>query len=271
MPTYGLNDEDKEIEKLQRYMNEVMLLDNKPDGILGKVTQAVLKRLQDKLGITENDADGPCYGPITQSKTLPFINKKYLSEDDFSRASSKSGLEVNIIKTVTAVEALQFGFYSNGSPVILFERHHFYKQLCNAKGIQFANKVAADHPDVCSPSTGGYVGGKRELLRLHKARTIDEECALLSASYGLFQIMGFNYAQAGYSTVKDYYNSICISEDNQLAAFVNYLLKDKDKSLLNSLKKRDFAAFAKEYNGPAYKKNNYDTKMEKVYRSLSSK
>ena len=58
---------------------------------------------------------------------------------------------------------------------------------------------------------------------------------------------------------------------NQLDAFVNYLLLDKDKSLLANLKKKDFAAFAKEYNGPAYKKNNYDVKMLKAYQAFSGK
>lgn len=271
MMTYGLNDESSDIVKLQRYLNETFMMDMKADGVLGKVTQATLKRLQDKLGITEKDQDGPAYGPLTQSRILDFIDKKYLNENDFQRASVKTQLEVNVIKTVTTVEALQFGFHSNGLPVTLFERHKFYDNLCKYKDEAFANKVAARNPDICNPSPGGYVGGKGELQRLERARSIDETCALLSASYGLFQIMGFNYKQAGYNSVKEYYDAMCVSEDNQLDAFMSYLMLDKDKSLFSNLKKKDFAAFAKEYNGPAYKKNNYDAKMIKAYQSLSGK
>lgn len=269
MATYGLNDQGDNVVKLQRYLNELFMLDMKPDGELGKITQAALKRLQDKHGIVENDSDGPAYGPVTQAKIADFINKKYLNEDDFVRASAKAQVEINLIKTVTAVEALQFGFFSNGLPVTLFERHKFYENLCKNKGDDFANKVAARNPDICNPSPGGYTGGKAELQRLERARSIDETSALLSASYGLFQIMGFNYKQAGYNSVKEYYEAVCVSEDNQLDAFVNYLMLDKDKSLLTNLKKKDFVAFAKEYNGPAYSKNSYDTKMQKAYQSLS--
>jgi hypothetical protein len=270
MKTYGLNDSGPEVLRLQRYMNEVFLADNRPDGVLGKVTQATLKRLQIKLGIVEDDESGPCYGPVTQSKVLDFINKKYLTEEDFQRASVKSGLEVNIVKAVTEVEAVQFGFFSTGAPVVLFERHHFYRLVRNLKGTPFANKLSIDNPDICSPEPGGYVGGKRELLRLNKARAIDDEAALKSASYGLFQIMGFNHEQAGYDTVRKYYNAMCQSEDNQLDAFVNYLISDKDKTLITSLKKKDFASFAREYNGSAYKKNNYDVKILNAYNKLSS-
>lgn len=271
MATYGLNDKSDDVLKLQRYLNELFILDMKPDGVLGKVTQSNLKRLQDKLKITENDADGPCYGPITQAKISEYINTKYLSEKDYERAAQKTGLEVNLVKTVTTVEALQFGFYNNGLPITLFERHIFHKQLTKTRGDEFVNKIVERYPDICSPTAGGYVGGKAELQRLDKARAIDEECALLSASYGLFQIMGFNFQQAGYKNVKDYYAAVCVSENNQLDAFVNYLLLDKDKSLLNSLKKKDFTAFAKEYNGPAYQKNNYDVKMQNAYLQLSKK
>lgn len=271
MATYGLNDRGEEIVKLQRYLNELFMLEMKPDGAFGKITQSTLKRLHDKLKIKENDENGPCYGPITQSKILSYINAKYLSEDDYANAATKTGLEVNIVKTVTSVEALQFGFYSNGLPVTLFERHIFYQQLCKYRNDEFANKVVGRYPDICNPSQGGYVGGKSELQRLERARSIDEDCALLSASYGLFQIMGFNFRQAGYKTINEYYEAVCLSEEKQLDAFVNYLLLDKDKSLLNSLKKKDFAAFAKEYNGPAYQKNNYDVKMQKAYLELSKK
>ena len=273
MSTYGLNDQDDEIVKLQRYLNEIFMLDMKPDGVLGKVTQSALKRLQDKLKIAEADTDGPCYGPITQSKVFDYINKKYLTEDDYVRAARKTDLEISVVKTVTAVEALQFGFYNNGLPITLFERHVFYQQLCKYRGDDFANKIADRYSDICNPSSGGYTGGKSELQRLDRARSIDEDCALLSASYGLFQIMGFNYRQAGYKTVNEYYEAICVSEDNQLDAFVNYLLLDKDKSLLTNLKKKDFTAFAKEYNGPGYKKHKepYDVKMQRIYKELSKK
>lgn len=273
MRKYGLGDKSQDIQRLQRYLNEVLTLDMKPDGAFGKVTQSALKRLQDRLAVTEKDADGAFYGPITQSKILETINKKYLTEQDYIDAASKLGVETNVVKTVTAVEALQFGFQNNGSVVMLFERHVFYQRLRANKGEEFAKMVSSHHPDVCNPAPGGYLGGGSEMRRLDRARVIDEECALMSASYGLFQIMGFNYRQAGYSTVKDYFEAMKVSEKNQLNAFVNYVARDKDKSLLVSLKHKDFTSFAKEYNGPGYRnhKEPYDDKMRRIYRELSTK
>ncbi len=250
-------------------MNEVLGLDMKPDGVLGKMTQSALKDYQEKYGIEESDENGACYGPLTQKVSSEFINLKYIKESDFVEASKKTGLEINVIKTVTNVEALQFGFYNNGKPVMLFERHVFYKELLKTRGQAFVNKITAMNPDICNPQTGGYVGGKNELKRLSKALAIDELAALSSASYGLFQIMGFNYKQAGHDSVSKYFDYISIGEKQQLDCFVNYILLDKDKSLLNSLMKKDFTSFAREYNGPGYSKNQYDTKMRNEYARLS--
>jgi peptidoglycan hydrolase-like protein with peptidoglycan-binding domain len=277
MKTYTFNEKHSDILKLQRCLNEVLKLDMKPDGHFGKLTQNALQLYQAKYGIVEKDATGPVYGPITQQHTSAFINRKYIKESDFVDAAKKSGLEINVIKAVTEVEALGFGFYNNGKPVMLFERHIFYKELAKSKGTKVADSYAQKFPDICNKSTGGYIGGASELARLDKASKaiveldIGNNIALLSASYGLFQIMGFNFKQAGFKTVQDYYNSICLSEQEQLNAFVNYILLDSDKSLFNSLKRRDFTSFAKEYNGPGYAKNRYDTKMQTVYNRLSKK
>jgi hypothetical protein len=36
-----------------------------------------------------------------------------------------------------------------------------------------------------------------------------------------------------------------------------------------ALKKQDWAAFAKAYNGPGYKANKYDTKLAEAYQHFS--
>ena len=269
MKTYGLNDRHPDIQRLQRCMNEVLGLDMKPDGVFGKMTQSALQDYQSRYKIKETNRLGVCYGPVTQKQALPFIERKYLNENHYVEAAKKLNLEVNIIKTVTAVEALQFGFYNNGTPVTLFERHVFYRELVASRGSAYATKITAMYPDICNTQTGGYIGGKAELTRLAKARGIDEAAALKSASYGLFQIMGFNYLQTGNVSVGKYFDNISIGEPQQLDAFVNYLLLDKDGSLINNLRKKDFASFAREYNGPGYKKNQYDTKMMAEYLRLS--
>ena len=268
MQTYTLNDTSPDIGKLQRYLNEHFSLEISVDGHLGKLTQSALQRYQDKFRITERNEEGAMYGPLTQYHAGLVINVKYLNEEDYARAADKAKLDIKVIKAVTQVEALGFGFYNNGLPVTLFERHIFYRQLVNLKGQMYADIVALNNSDICNKSPGGYLGGKLELERLEIAKNINETAALNSASYGLFQIMGFNHIQAGYKTVKEYYDAMRVSEDKQLDAFINYILNDKDKSLWKSLANKDFTAFAKEYNGPAYAKNRYDIKMKEAYSKL---
>ena len=270
MKTYSLNDRHPDILRLQRCMNEVLGLSMKPDGIFGRMTQSALVDYQKLNNISETNRSGACYGPITQAVALPFINRKYIKESDFQEAASKLGVELNVVKAVTNVEALQFGFFNNGTPVMLFERHIFYRELVKSKGEAFAKQTAAKHPTLCNPATGAYIGGVAEVGRLSTAMQIDEGAALKSASYGLFQIMGFNHAQAGYANVISYYSAMCASEKNQLDAFVSFVLLNRSGILLNSLKSKDFTNFARIYNGPGYKKNNYDVKMLNEYNRLSA-
>ena len=105
---------------------------------------------------------------------------------------------------------------------------------------------------------GTTAGIENEYKRLEKAKTIDVEAALMSASYGLFQIMGFNYKTSGFSSVGEMYTECSRSERNQLGAFCNFILSDN--RLITALRKQDMLAFALAYNGPA--QVGYDTRLQ---------
>jgi len=53
------------------------------------------------------------------------------------------------------------------------------------------------------------------------------------------------------------------SEGQQLRHMANFC---KSAGLLNALKNKDWAAFAKGYNGPQYAKNQYDIKLANAYQ-----
>ncbi|WP_426770837.1 N-acetylmuramidase domain-containing protein, partial [Pseudomonas aeruginosa] len=76
------------------------------------------------------------------------------------------------------------------------ERHWMFKLL--------KRKLGRDPEinDVCNPKAGGYLGGQAEHERLDKAVKMDRDCALQSASWGLFQIMGFHWEALGYASVQ---------------------------------------------------------------------
>ena len=193
---------------------------------------------------------------------------KALTEEAIREAANNLGVDVACVKAVAEVESLGNGFNSTGMVKILFERHKFYKFIAQKYGAPKANQLAAMHPDICSPKAGGYTSSTAtEHKRLDKAIAIDRECAMKSASWGRFQVMGFNHAAAGFSNVEDFCVAMWKSEDEHLRAFVNFI--KANPNMHQHLKNRNWAAFANAYNGPAYAQNKYDTKLAAAYRKYS--
>lgn len=182
-----------------------------------------------------------------------------LTEFDFKSAAEALGVDVASVKAVTQVESRGSGFLASGEPVILFERHWMYK-LLKQKGI---TPVISD---VCDPKAGGYLGGTLEHVRLGKAVKIDRECALQSASWGLFQIMGFHWKPLGYPSIQAFINDQYKSEGAQLQTFVKFI--KVNPKIHSALKSKNWAEFARLYNGPDYAKNKYDVKLQKAYDSF---
>lgn len=210
------------------------------DGIFGKDTRAVLFEQQ-------NDEV-----PVS----------KYLKESDIIQAAELLEVEPAAIKAVVRVESAGRGYLKDGRVLILFERHKFYN-LLGKKNAALAEKTYADYPRICNPKSGGYYGKEGEYPRFSLAFGIDPECAMMSASWGLFQIMGFNYKSAGYETIHDFVDDMKVSEGKQLLAFCHFV--KNNKTIHNALKKQDWETFAKLYNGVAYKKNSYDSKLANAY------
>lgn len=180
--------------------------------------------------------------------------------EDFKDAAQVLGIEVACVQAVTKVESRGSGFLASGEPVILFERHWMYKLLKAKTGKEpMVNEV-------CNPKAGGYKGGAAEHIRLNTAVMIDRECALQSASWGLFQIMGFHWKALGYKSVQEFINAQYKSEASQLDTFVKFI--QINPGMHQALKQKDWAKFARLYNGSDYAKNQYDTKLAAAYASF---
>jgi hypothetical protein len=181
---------------------------------------------------------------------------KLLTEEDYQRAAAALGCEVAAIKAVTEVEAAGAGFLPDGRVKILFERHKFYKFT--------GGRYASTHPDICNPSAGGYgAGGAHQYARFSRAFALDPKAAMKSASWGKFQIMGFNFASAGFDSVDSMIDAMKQSEGAQLLAFVNFV---KSCQLSDELRRHDWAGFARQYNGANYRINRYDAKLAAAYK-----
>ncbi|EYE45981.1 N-acetylmuramidase family protein, partial [Bacteroides fragilis] len=177
------------------------------------------------------------------------------------------GIEVAVVKAVQAVETGGHGgFVAPGRPMILFEGHIFWREL-KKRGLD-PERYVAGNENILYPKweKGHYYGGMKEDERLEKAREIHKEAADASTSWGMFQVMGFNYAMCGYGSVEEMVKDMCVGEDKQLEAFARFV---KLAKLHSYLEQKDWVGFARRYNGPGYARNQYDKKLEGAYRKFT--
>lgn len=184
--------------------------------------------------------------------------KPKLTNTDFCRAAKRLRCDVAAIKAVAFVESRGEGFYSDGCPVILFERHKF-KSFTQGR-------YNSTHPHL-SGSQGGYgKAGQNQRNKFNQAFALNPTAAMKSCSWGKFQIMGFNYEDCGFASVGAFVDAMKESEGRQLDAFVEFVISN---NLARHLRNLDWAAFARGYNGAGYKANRYDTKMASAYARFS--
>lgn len=276
------------------------LLPLKTDGVCGPVTIGVIKEFQRKvLNIAQPDGrvepnskilealeNGATAG--TQSSkisaafnTLLLTVQQYLktlmpalfktkdekpavtlTEADYQNAASQLSVEVATIKAIASVESSGSGFLNNGAPKILFEGHIFSDLTDGAYDKKY--------PTISYPkwTKAFYLGGVAEYTRYNTAFSLDKNAAMMSASWGKFQIMGLNYAKAGYGSVEQFVQDMYKSEANHLLALVKFL---KANGLDVHLRSKNWAKFAEGYNGPQYAKNKYDIRLKQAYEAFTIK
>ena len=135
---------------------------------------------------------------------------------------------------------------------MLFEPHVFYRCLTpERRALAVANGLA-----YASWKPGQYP--KDSYPRLARALEIDETAVLKACSWGLGQILGENHRAAGFATPQAMVAAFCESEAAQLEGMVAFITA---RGLDGHLRNHNWAAFARGYNGPAYAKHGYDTKL----------
>lgn len=177
----------------------------------------------------------------------------------YKQAADTLGCNEAAVRAVASVESAGSGFLPDGRAKILFEAHIFSRLT--------GHKYDNTHPDISSRKWNKklYIGGAGEYRRLDRAMALSAELAVQSASWGKFQIMGFNYKRCGFKDIQDFMFAMR-SEEGQLKAFVGFIQSMK---LADELQRRDWAGFASVYNGPAYAVNAYDSKMATAYKRFA--
>jgi len=172
------------------------------------------------------------------------------------------GCEVAALKAVIAVESAGNGFAPDKRPIILNEPHIFYRELGKVSAAKRTEAVKAGLA-YARWKTKPYP--KTQALRyawLGKAMAISKDAALKACSWGLGQIMGFNYKLCGYASVTAFVEAMKVSEGAQLYAIARFIVSAK---LQRHIRNKAWAAFAKGYNGSGHAKHGYHTKMANAY------
>lgn len=235
------------------------------DGDFGEQTEIAVVAFQRRAGLVDDGVAGP--------KTLAALagrdTSKLLKRKDLQQAADRLGVPLASVMAVNQVESRGEGFASNGRPVILFERHVMHARLqANGLSEAEADALAAKHPALVNRKAGGYIGGTAEHQRLAQATQIHYAAALESASWGLFQIMGYHWQRLGYLDAQHFADTMALSEAAQLDAFVSFI--ETDTALHKALKGKKWAEFARRYNGPNYARNLYDVKLARAYAQFAA-
>jgi hypothetical protein len=187
---------------------------------------------------------------------------KTLTDEDFSRAAVALDVEVCAIKAVAEVESAGSGFLPDGRPAILYEAHVFHKETGGRHASATDRKGVKLSSQTWNRSLYGATGAHQH-DRYEDARALNADAANKAASWGMFQIMGGNHKAAGFDTSQDFVDAMWNGgAAAHLDAFVGFIKANK---LDVPLRAKNWAAFAKGYNGPAYAQNKYDQKMAAAY------
>lgn len=237
------------------------------DGIFGITTQEVLKQYQKEndLPITGE------YDEHTQEVLGPLIDYMFIKIADIDEIALINDIHPAALKAVYSVESKGDGFLPKGYPVILYEGHIFYKYYLAEYGKHEADVLAQRYPSIVYKqwTSAYYKGGMAEYSRYNAASLLNEKIAKLSTSYGLFQVMGFNYRRAGYSSLDSYVAAMHESEHEQLKAGVSFIRSNS--AMFEALQRLDWPSFAKYYNGAGYARNSYHIRLARSYQSWLQK
>ncbi|MCJ2035526.1 N-acetylmuramidase domain-containing protein [Methylobacterium sp. J-068] len=192
-----------------------------------------------------------------------------------SSSPPQSGVEAACLLTVIEVEtggrpfeAADLDPSDGNEPALLFERHVFLKRLkALAPGlVDEAKRQGLTVSKWGGPGSAQYADQKTSAGRLAlmaKAAALHAEAAYQSASFGLFQVMGFNYTACGFPSAVAMHAALTRGGvATHLAVGIAFM---RSKGLLRKLGAHDWKAFASGYNGTAYKKNAYDAKLADAF------
>lgn len=179
-----------------------------------------------------------------------------LDDIDLPRLGHRIGVGEDELHAFMDVEAAGSGFDAQGRPKMLFEPHVFFRNLVGPK------RDAAVKAGLAYRTWGEKPYPADSYPRLLKAVAIDETAALMSASWGLTQILGENCKAAGYATPQAMVEAFMADEAAHLEATIVLL---QAWGIDDDLKAHRWAVVARVWNGPGYARNRYDVRLAEAF------
>jgi hypothetical protein len=222
------------------------------------MNHADLQRRLATLGHYRGMIDGR-FGPQSKAAVLACMTEgpDYpVDARDIAVAASELRVDVAKVWAIYDVESSGDAFI-DGRPAILFEPHRFSKST--------GHRFDKSHPTLSSWTWNRKLyprsqdGRWRQLL---DAVALDVDAGFMSASYGAFQILGENYAVCGAPDPWSFAWRQAQTVGDQLDAFIRFVA---ERGLSGPLRRGDWAAFARGYNGTAYRENKYDEKLAAAF------
>lgn len=183
-------------------------------------------------------------------------------------AAKESGIAPAALLAVVEIESAGKPHEADGkTPRFLFERHKFHSEL---EGHSTPDKLAlAIQRGLAHENwrrTTQYADqstSAQRLALLARAGEVDQECAYRACSWGLGQTMGFHAQKLGYPSAVAMVDAM---KEGGVRVQIDCMVKEILRNGLEKhLAKRNWAGFARGYNGARYAENQYDTKLARAY------
>lgn len=187
---------------------------------------------------------------------------------DIEIVAREFGIDVAALAAIAEIESggrTHAMVEGKAEPLIRFEGHYFDRRLSGkprekARLEKLASPIAGE---IRNPSSQA---GRWKLLK--RATNINSVAAYESTSWGLGQVMGAHWEWLGFESIEAMVQEARSGVQGQLRLMALFIQKS---NLVPVLQRKDWAGFARAYNGPAYRRNKYDAKLAKAYSSYAGR
>ena len=187
--------------------------------------------------------------------------------DTIVAQSRKAGIDPAAMLALVEIESggkVSVRIDGRERPLIRFEGHYFDRRLSGPA------RDKARSLGLASPKAGAVKNPRGQAARwamYRRAAAIDAKAAIESVSWGIGQVMGAHWAWLGYASADALFEEANDGLDGQLRLMLRFVAKS---GIMEPLKARRWRDVARIYNGPAYARYAYHTKLaaaEKRWRS----